>query len=136
MNVWDKLKEAMEDVGPMSPPFEANIRQRQHELAAIRQHQHELAAKHGSLGLGDAGHAHGQAAARQRTPSNADMLCMRMRWNSIHYSASGFAHIDIHGHNDKMFVWIITKAGDSVVLEDESALFPSDTLITKLKMME
>ncbi len=37
--------------------------------------------------------------------------------------------------NDKVFVWVLTKEEQSVVLEDEHALFPSDALITKVRMM-
>lgn len=43
--------------------------------------------------------------------------------------------ISMNRLNDKVFVWVLTKEEQSVVLEDEHALFPSDALITKVRMM-
>jgi len=37
---------------------------------------------------------------------------------------------------DKVHVWIITKDAKSVVLEDEAPLYPSDALITKIRLMQ
>jgi ethanolamine utilization protein EutQ (cupin superfamily) len=59
---------------------------------------------------------------------------MRMGWVP-NRPPSSFASVGYHRLNDKVFVWVLTKEEQSVVLEDEHALFPSDTLITKVRMM-
>lgn len=60
------------------------------------------------------------------------LLGMRMRW------ASGqlipFAHLSIHTSAALAIVFIVHK-GQPVVLEDDPGLFPSDDLITKLRLL-
>lgn len=47
-----------------------------------------------------------------------------------------YDRLTVHKLNDQtMLVWVINK-GDHVVLEDEVALFPSDKLITQLRMLK
>lgn len=69
-----------------------------------------------------------------------ERLAMRMNWGRVAESmwAPGFEHVVIHSTtvNTIVRVWVITKDGQSVVLEDEAPLFPSDALITKLNMMK
>lgn len=83
-----------------------------------------------------------QAVAQGRaTPTRPhscnDMLAMRMHWLMGKW-ADGFAHVATMEIEDKekVFVWVISKQGVPLTLEDESALFPSDTLITKLRMLQ
>lgn len=61
------------------------------------------------------------------------MLRMRMRWREF---GEGFEHIDVHQAGDTVHIWVITKNNQSKVFEDGAALFPSDTLITKLNMIK
>ena len=76
-------------------------------------------------------------ATDQRPHSCNDMLAMRMRW-TVGKWAEGFAHVATMEvvDRDKVYVWIISRDGVQVTLEDESGLFPSDTLITKIRMMQ
>lgn len=66
-------------------------------------------------------------------PSNREMLKMRMRWQNW---GEGFEHIDVHQQGDKVHIWIIANDGQSIVLEDEGPLFPSDAIVTKLNMIK
>lgn len=73
------------------------------------------------------------------------LLAMRMRWGvyaePLQQSDMGlgngvpFDHVSLHVGSEKVFVFIVT-AGKQVTIEDEIKLFPSDTLITQLKMLE
>jgi len=69
-----------------------------------------------------------------RVYSLREKLEMRMNWQPS-VNIVGFSHMDLHSVGDKAFIWIVTNDGQSVVLEDEAALFPSDALITKVRMM-
>lgn len=61
-----------------------------------------------------------------------NMLAMRLRIKEG--ELWGFDHIDTALGKDKVFVFILQ--GDSpAVLEDDAALFPSDTLITQLRLI-
>ncbi len=63
------------------------------------------------------------------------MLCMRMRWDP-RGNIVAFDHIAVHSAGDKVFVWVITKDAQAVTIEDDAALYPSDALVTKLRMMQ
>lgn len=82
---------------------------------------------------------HQQAAAERAPsypmPSNLDKLSMRMGWHGSRIKT--FQHIDIVALPTKVMVWAITK-GDfqSVVIEDDLSMFPSDTLVTQLRLLE
>ncbi len=69
-----------------------------------------------------------------RTPSDLEMLAMRMRWQEG--SMHPFHHLAVHSVGEKTFVWIITKDCQSVVIEDEAAMFPSDKLVTQVRMLQ
>lgn len=75
-----------------------------------------------------------------RTPprlfSLHDMLCMRMRWHNIEDVRNGFDHVAVHSAGDRVFVWVITKDTQTVTMEDDETLFPSDALITKLRLLQ
>lgn len=81
---------------------------------------------------------HQQAAAeasRYPVPSNLDKLSMRMGWRGSHIKT--FQHIDIVALPTKVMVWAITKDDfQSIVIEDDSSMFPSDTLVTQLRLLE
>ena len=75
--------------------------------------------------------------------SPLQMLQMRMRWGQfagpfIQQGAlvepSPFHHIEVY-QGVKDFIIFIVKDGDPVVIRDTHELFPSDTLITQLRMM-
>jgi len=69
------------------------------------------------------------------------MLAMRMKWGmySKNYDYGSakvpFQHISVHAGNEKVFVFVVVS-GKSVTIEDDPKLFPSDTLITQLTMLE
>jgi hypothetical protein len=73
-----------------------------------------------------------QAVYKPPPHSLYEMLSMRMRWTG---GDNPFTHVDIQTAGEKAFVWIITKDAQSVVLEDEAAMFPSDKLITQIRML-
>ena len=64
-----------------------------------------------------------------------EMLAMRMRWPRDVYVTVGY-RVRIEKSNDKVLVWVIMDNGEYVVLEDDEAMFPSDALVAKLKLME
>lgn len=64
-----------------------------------------------------------------------EMLAMRMRWPRDVYVTVGY-RVRIEKINDKVLVWVIIDNGEYVVLEDDEAMFPSDALVAKLKLME
>lgn len=61
-----------------------------------------------------------------------EMLRVRMRWY-----LTPFPCVKCHNHeNIKALVFIVTKDGQHVVLEDEWAMFPSDRLVTQIRLLE
>ena len=75
------------------------------------------------------------------------MIAMRMGWGpyngvSIHMSATltqaPFQFIEAVRTNDnsKVYIFVLTRDGKPVTLEDDSPLFPSDQLITQLRLLE
>lgn len=72
------------------------------------------------------------------------MLQMRMRWGrysgpylqqGTYVEPSPFDHLDVF-QGKKDFIVFIIKDGDPVIIRDSHELFPSDTLITQLKLIE
>jgi hypothetical protein len=47
----------------------------------------------------------------------------------------GFDHLTVYGAKEKTFVFIAHK-GQGQILEDDPALFPSDKLITQLRLIK
>jgi hypothetical protein len=84
----------------------------------------------------------GGLGASSRPPSrpytHEERLAMRMQWGRVEDSnwAPGFKHVALHSANGSVHVWVITKQGQSIVLEDEASLFPSDALVTKLSILK
>lgn len=64
-------------------------------------------------------------------------IAMRMHWPTNHHIPDGvavFQAYEIAGHTNA-YVFIIFTSGRHVVLEDEAGLFPSDALITQLRVL-
>lgn len=61
------------------------------------------------------------------------MIGMRLRIPNG--SLFPFAHLETHYAGEKVFVFVVVD-DKPVVLEDESSLFPSDTLITQLRLIQ
>jgi hypothetical protein len=67
-------------------------------------------------------------------PSLYEMLAMRMRWHGTYPPQFHQVHPVVRG--EEVFVLVLPKAGEPVVLTDEAALYPSDKLITTLRVLE
>jgi hypothetical protein len=78
------------------------------------------------------------AAPPSRPYSYEERLAMRMGWARYGEGiwAPGFEHIAIHEAGDIVHIWVISKDGQSTVLQDDGPLFPSDALVTKLNMLK
>jgi hypothetical protein len=100
-------------------------------LEFLKRHKANMAYQAGmALKAGQPGME--QAVYKPPPHSLYEMLSMRMRWVGVD---NPFTHVDIQTAGEKAFVWIITKDAQSVVLEDEAAMFPSDKLITQIRML-
>lgn len=58
-----------------------------------------------------------------------------MRLDVPEGSSLGFQHIDALGLNDEKMVVFLIVDGKPMYIEDDRALFPSDTLITQLRIL-
>jgi hypothetical protein len=76
------------------------------------------------------------AATLKRPYSLEQMLATRMNWEPGGGWARGFTHVALHEAGDTVHIWIITKDAKAVPLEDEQGLFPSDGLVSKLRMLQ
>jgi hypothetical protein len=65
-----------------------------------------------------------------------EKLGARMDWDTNRGWGSGFSHVAVHRAADMIHVWIITKDAKSVVIEDDIGLYPSDALITKIRLLQ
>jgi hypothetical protein len=65
-----------------------------------------------------------------------EKLSARMDWETNRGWGSGFSHVAVHRAGDMVHVWIITKDAKSVVVEDDIGLYPSDALITKIRLLQ
>lgn len=71
----------------------------------------------------------------RQKPSNLERLAMRMGWDDG--KVKTLQHLDIVALPDKVMVWVITKDDfQSVVIEDDVSMFPSDALVTQLRLLE
>lgn len=77
----------------------------------------------------------GRGPSTPRVYTYQNKMEMRMGWQPGHVP-SVFAFVEYRMVGDKAFMWILTNDGQSIVLEDDAALFPSDVLITKVRLME
>ncbi len=82
----------------------------------------------------------GKKAVPARPYTMEEKLAMRMGWGRIQEAvwAPEFEHVAIHYMRGSTIthIWVISKDGQSHVLEDEAGLFPSDALITKLNLLK
>ena len=62
------------------------------------------------------------------------MVLDRMRVSAE--SALGFHHFECICRDDMVFVTIIPKTGEPAILKDSYGLFPSDQLITQLRIIK
>ena len=60
------------------------------------------------------------------------MLAMRMRWDTG--VSTGLEFISAHKGNELVFIFLV-REGQPMILEDDANMFPSDALITKLRLM-
>jgi hypothetical protein len=70
-------------------------------------------------------------------------LARRMRWlrSDFHYSGAqplpaGIDFIKSHRLNADTVVTIVVTGGKVLTIEDPSAIFPSDTLVTQIRLLE
>lgn len=82
-----------------------------------------------------------QAVERSGRPFTLEeRMAARMHWGTFGGNnnkwAPGFQHMAVHQAGDKIFVWVITKEGEAITLEDEAGIFPSDAMVTKLHLLE
>lgn len=63
-------------------------------------------------------------------PTLYDMIASRMRWKE-----SPFAYIHCRELGEDTVAVIVETSDDIVVLKDDATLFPSDTLITQLRIL-
>lgn len=59
-------------------------------------------------------------------------LAMRLRWKE--YEAPPFNFINVYLSDTSAFIFIAHK-GQAIVLEDDPVLYPSDTLVTKIRVL-
>ncbi len=66
-------------------------------------------------------------------PSDRECITMRMRWDSVNLGS--LKHLHTVRLPDKVIVLVVNKDNQHTVIEDSTDLFPSDTLITQLRMI-
>jgi hypothetical protein len=93
-----------------------------------------------SLSLTALGGSSYPAQSKPRLYAPEEKLAMRMGWGRVGENswAPGFEHVAIHtsATSTVVHVWVISKTGQAITMEDEAALFPSDTFITKLNLLK
>ena len=122
-----------------------------HELALAR--ELELYKRHALLndpalfpkrgagvGSNNPGHTHGSAegvsTTRRSKPTLREKLAMRMGWDNSANGEAGFNHVHLHQLPTKVLVLAVTKDHGHVLIEDDSVMFPSDQLVTQLRLLE
>lgn len=73
-------------------------------------------------------------SANRPLPSWDEMLRVRMRWPTL--KVGDFISVDVRKAGEKVFVWIITKDFKSVVIEDTADMFPSDQMVTQIRLLQ
>lgn len=113
--------------------------------AAEEAHQHQIGVVPMNVGAFGGGGGGGagvlgmvsvpQGAPRQRVReySPAEKLCTRMGWADI-YSASHSTYISVLEGTEKVFVFGV-RDDLPFTLEDSKLMFPSDQLITQLRLL-
>lgn len=128
----EQLRQMWKDIqqhGWDTPPVREEIRRQ------IVEAQHrEMAMNIGSPTPGMAYGNSPQAPARA-TPSLYEMLAMRMRWYELG-APKGFEACNCYKRDEDVFVFVVPKQGEPLIITDDAALFPSDKLITQLRLLE
>lgn len=76
----------------------------------------------------------GQIQAQENTRLNpSPRVALEMRLRKV-LESGNVEYVDIHRSGDKVFVFVIT-GGKPVVIEDDWDLFPSDTLVTQMRVL-
>lgn len=65
-------------------------------------------------------------------PTLNDMIRSRMRWSNANGS---FSYLHAHSEKERVFIFGVIN-GEPVMLEDDAGLFPSDQLVTQLRLLE
>ena len=83
---------------------------------------------------------------RMEKVTTMSKLMMRMQWGafgqgisddtSSNYYSLPFSFIALHEQGDEVFVFIVQRSGSHVTLTDQARMFPSDALVTQLRIME
>lgn len=103
----------------------------------------------GSFGAGGASGGGGAGAAGVNAVSPIkseddrlfDMLCSRMRWYEydpyrlLPANAPPFQRISAHRLNEDTVVVFVIQNGKALTIEDGADLFPSDALVTQLRLI-
>lgn len=94
----------------------------------------------GGVGMNNPGHTHGSAVGvnttRRSKPTLREKLAMRMGWDNSANGEAGFNHVHLHQLPTKVLVLAVTKDHGHVLIEDDSVMFPSDQLVTQLRLLE
>lgn len=94
---------------------------------AVRKHRENQAAKHWKL-------AEHPPLGGPRAYTNIGMLAVRMGVQEG--EKFPFEHIDVRKVTDQKLIVLVVNKGDYVVIEDDADLFPSDKLVTQLRMLK
>ena len=130
---------------PMQKLVEMAPRNFQAQILVAMAHKMNQQGVRMSIGSLKAAAAAGPPFARHGGPTRPhsleEMMAMRMRWGARQEGALapwavGFTHMAMHAASDVVHIWIITIDGQSLVLEDEFGLYPSDALITKIRLLQ
>lgn len=77
----------------------------------------------------------GQTRARRPTPSWEEKLCMRMGWHDVK-DVPKTIRLSILNSGPSIFMTVVSIANDeAVVIKDDPLMFPSDTVVTQLRMI-
>lgn len=90
--------------------------------------------KPGGLGSGAMTNNKVEVRVPKTQPSLLSMIASRMRWSEG--AKVPFDWIDPHEANDGKIVVFMIVEGRALMMYDDAALFPSDTFITQLRLLE
>lgn len=71
---------------------------------------------------------------RDLTSKGFRLDLLTKRFNQSEYGPMPFEFLDTHLADDKVFIFVV-KGVVPVTLEDDARMFPSDTLITQLRLL-
>lgn len=72
-------------------------------------------------------------------PTPLEMIAMRLHYHKLvpdnSTPVAAFKYIDAYHKDGKAYVFVVNNNGEAVILTDDAGLFPSDSLITQLRML-